>query len=191
MGLAPFAVNLMPPSLLNDRAEKARIPFIAAAGVLLSLGLVLVMLAVNREVSVVSAQRDALQVRADALNSLDKKVTAAAAKVAEAQTEAESFRKLLAARAVAAQRINAVRDSLAPGMWIDKWSDDRIVIRYWKDRIRTEAGKTAGERVVEKLKGKAVVASDADGKKAVKIADMSAIGKDGLVEQVTIEVKFK
>ena len=76
-------------------------------------------------------------------------------------------------------------------MWIEKWADDRIVIRYWKDRIKAEAGKTVGERVVEKLKGKPVVASDADGKKAVKIADMSAIGKDGLVEQVTIEVKFK
>ena len=191
LGQAPFAVNLMPPSLLSDRAEKARIPFVAAAGVLLSLGLVLVMMAVNRETSVLVAQRDALQVRADALKSLDKKVTAAAAKVEAAEAEAESFRKLLGARAVAAQRVNAVRDSLAPGMWIEKWADDRIVIRYWKDRIKAEAGKTVGERVVEKLKGKTVVASDADGKKAVKIADMSVIGKDGMVEQVTIEVKFK
>ena len=191
MEQAQFAVNLMPPSLVSDRAEKARIPFIAAAGVLLSLGLILVMLAVNRETSVIIAQRDEIQVRADALNSFDKKVTAAEAKVGEAEAEAESFRKLLAARAVAAQRINAVRDSLVPGMWIEKWADDRIVIRYWKDRVKAEAGKTVGERVVEKLKGKPVVASDADGKKAVKIADMSAIGKDGLVEQVTIEVKFK
>ena len=191
IGQAQFAVNLMPPSLVSDRAEKARIPFIAAAGVLLSLGLVLVMLAVNRETSVIIAQRDGIQVRADALDSLDKKVTAAEARVETAEAEAESFRKLLASRAVAAQRINAVRDSLVPGMWIEKWADDRIVIRYWKDRVKAEAGKTVGERVVEKLKGKAVVASDADGKKSVKIADMSAIGKDGLVEQVTIEVKFK
>ena len=66
------------------------------------------------------------------------------------------------------------------------------MVRYWKDRIKTEAGqKAVGERVVEKLKGKAVVDSDADGKKLVKIADMSAVGKDGQVEQITIEVKFK
>lgn len=191
-GLAPFAVNLLPPSLLNDRAEKARIPFIAAAGVTLALGLVLCILAVNHETAVIVAQRDAVQVRADALGSFDKKVTAAGAKVEASEAEAESFRRLLAARAVAAQRVNAVRDSLIPGMWIERWEPGRIVVRYWKDRIKTEAGqKTVGERVVEKLKGKAVVDSDADGKKLVKIADMSAVGKDGQVEQITIEVKFK
>lgn len=191
-GTAPFAVNLLPPSLLNDRAEKARIPFIAAAGVTLALGLVLCILAVNHETAVIVAQRDAVQVRADALGSFDKKVTAAGAKVEVSEAEAESFRKLLAARAVAAQRVNAVRDSLIPGMWIERWEQGRIVVRYWKDRIKTEAGqKTVGERVVEKLKGKAVVDSDADGKKLVKIADMSAVGKDGQVEQITIEVKFK
>ena len=191
-GTAPFAVNLLPPSLLNDRAEKARIPFIAAAGVTLALGLVLCILAVNHETAVIVAQRDAVQVRADALGSFDKKVTAAGAKVEASEAEAESFRRLLAARAVAAQRVNAVRDSLIPGMWIERWEPGRIVVRYWKDRIKTEAGqKTVGERVVEKLKGKAVVDSDADGQKLVKIADMSAVGKDGQVEQITIEVKFK
>ena len=191
-GVAQFAINLLPPSLVEDRAEKARIPFIAAAGVLLSLGLVLVMLAVNRETAVLVAQRDAVQVRADSLASFDKKATAAQERVETAQADAELFRKLLSARSSAVQRLNAVRDSLAPGMWIEKWDADRIAIRYWKDRVKSEKGqKTVGERVVEKLKGKQVVDSDASGKKLVKIADMSAIGKDGQVEQFTIEVKFK
>ena len=101
------------------------------------------------------------------------------------------MRKLLAARSVAVDRVNAVRGSLAPGMWIEKWEEGRVTVRYWKDRIKAEAGKTVGERVVEKLKGKAVVAVGADGKKSVKIADMSSIGKDAQVEQITIEVKFK
>ena len=150
------------------------------------------MLAVNHETAVIVAQRDAIQVRADSLAGFDKKVTAAAAKVEEAKAEAEKFRGLLAARSTAVQRVNAVRDSLIPGMWIEKWEADRIAIRYWKDRVKAEAGqKTVGERVVEKLKGKAVVDSDANGKKLVKIADMSTIGKDGQVEQFTIEVKFK
>ena len=191
-GLARFAVNLLPPSLVEDREEKARIPFIVAAGVLFTLGLVLVMLAVNRETSVIVAQRDALQARAGSLASFDKKVTAAQAGVEAAQAEAERFRALLAARSSAVQRLNAVRESLVPGMWIEKWDADRIAIRYWKDRVKSEPGqKTVGERVVEKLKGKAVVDADANGKKLVKIADMSAIGKDGQVEQFTIEVKFR
>ena len=189
--LAPFAVNLLPPSLVADRAERARIPFLAAAGVALALGLVLVMLAVRHETELIVAQRDALQGSVSALSSFDKKVTAAQAKVDAAQAEAEKFRRLLASRSSAVQRLNAVRDSLVPGMWVEKWAADRIVIRYWKDRVKAEAGKTVGERVVEKLKGKAVVATGADGKKCVKIADMAAVGKESQVVQVTIEVKFK
>ena len=190
--LVPFAINLLPPSLVEDRAERARIPFIAAAGILLSAGLVLVMLAVWRETEVIVARRDAIQGRTNALVAFDRKVTAAQAKVETAQAEADVFRKLLASRATAVQRLNAVRDSLVPGMWIEKWEGNRIVIRYWKDRIKAESGKkTAGERVIEKLKGKAVVAANEKGEKIVKIADMSAVGKDGQVEQFTIEVKFR
>ena len=190
-GLAPFAINLLPPSLVEDRAERARIPFLIAAGAALAVGLVLVMLAVRHETELITAQRDALQGGVSTLSTFDKKVTAAQAKVDAAQAEATEFGDLLASRSTAVQRLNAVRDSLIPGMWIEKWEADRVVIRYWKDRIKAEAGKTVGERVVEKLKGKAVVAAGADGKKSVKIADMSSIGKDAQVEQITIEVKFK
>ena len=191
-GFARFAINLLPPSLVEDRAERAKVPFIAAAGVLLALGLVLIMLAVRHETEVIIARRDAVQSRADTLSGFDKQVTAAQAKVEATQAEAGVFRKLLASRALAVQRLNAVRDSLVPGMWIEKWESDRIVIRYWKDRVKAESGKkTAGERVVEKLKSKAVVAVNEKGEKLVKIADMSAIGKDGPVEQFTIEVKFR
>ena len=190
-GRAPFAINLLPPLLVEDRAERARIPFLIAAGATLAIGLVLVMLAVGHETELIAAQRDALQGSVNTLSAFDKKITAAQAKVDAAQAEAAEFGGLLASRSTAVQRLNAVRDSLIPGMWIEKWEADRVVIRYWKDRIKAEAGKTVGERVVEKLKGKAVVAAGADGKKSVKIADMSSIGKDAQVEQITIEVKFK
>lgn len=80
-------------------------------------------------------------------------------------------------------------------MWVEKWEADRISIRYWKDRFEKKPGgvkasgekaKTLGEQVVERLKGEAIVDRD-----SVKISDMSAIGKDGQVEQVTILLKFK
>ena len=190
-GASSLAVNLLPPSLVEDRAEKARIPFLAAAGATLALGLVLVMLATRNETGLIVAQRDALQERVNALAAFDKKVTAAQGRVSAAQAEAEELRTLLASRSTAVQRLNAVRDSLVPGMWIEKWEADRIVVRYWTDVVKGEGGKTVGERVVEKLKAKAVVAADASGKKLVKIADMSSVGKDAQVEQVTIEVKFK
>ena len=70
-------------------------------------------------------------------------------------------------------------------MWVEKWEDGRIVVRSWTDRVKAEGGKTAGERVVEKLKAKAAVV-----KNSVKISSMSTIGKGGQVEQMTIEVRF-
>ena len=186
-GVSHFAVNLLPPSLVAERAEKARIPFLIAAGVGLVAALVLVKLAVDHETDVITAQRDAVQdERVRQLASFDTKITAAAAAFEKDLEAAQATGDRLARRSAVLQSFNAVRESLAPGMWIEKWEPNRISVRYWKDRVKADGGKTVGERVVEKLKGKAVVVPE-----SVKIADMSAIGKDGAVEQVTIEVKFK
>ena len=184
-GAARFAVNLLPPSIVEERAEKAKIPVVAAAGVALVAALALVMLAFNRQADVLTAQRDAVATRVDALDALDKKVKAATEKLEAAEGEAETLRRLLLGRCAAVQRLNAVRSSLTPGMWIEKWGEDRIFVRYWKDRVKGASGKTPGELVVDKLKSRPIIAKD-----SVKIADMSAIGKDGPVVQVTIELKF-
>ena len=185
-GASRFAINLLPPALVEERAERAKIPLVIAAGVALVVALVLVILSVNRDTEILVAQRDAVQTTVDSLSSFDKKVKAAETQLAEASADAERLRGLLAGRSAAVQRLNALRGSLVPGMWIEKWDADRVTIRYWKDRIKAVAGKTAGELVVDKLKGKTNVVRE-----SVKIADMSAIGKDASVEQVTIEVKFK
>ena len=182
---ARFVVNLMPPSLVEARAEKAKIPFIAAAGVALALGLVGVMLGVRHETSVIVAQRDAVAAKASQLDSFDKRVKAAEKKLEEAKAAAEEIGRKLESRSAAVRRLMAVRESLLPGMWVEKWEDGRILVRSWTDRVKAEGGKTAGERVVEKLKAKAAVVKD-----SVKISSMSAIGKDGQVEQMTIEVRF-
>ena len=185
-GSARFAINLLPPALVQERAEKAKIPVLIGAGVAVVAALALVMLAVNHETAVIEAQRDAVKSRVDGLSAFDKKVVTAQEGVDAALAEAGEFRKLLAARSTAVQRINAVRAALVPGMWIERWDADRIAIRYWKDRVKAEAGKTVGERVVEKLKSRPAI-----DRESVKIADMSSIGKDGQVAQVTIEVKFR
>ena len=186
-GQSRFAVNLLPPSLVAERAEKARIPFLVVGGLAIVAGLLLVKFGVDHSTSVVEAQRDAVQdERVQQLRSFDKKITAAATAFQADRAAAEKIGAQLARRSAALQALNAVRNSLVPGMWIQKWETGRITIRYWKDRVKSDGGKTVGERVVEKLKGKPVVVPE-----SVKIADMSAVGKDGQVEQVTIEVKFK
>ena len=184
--LARFAVNLLPPSLVEERAEKAKIPFVIAAGVAVVAALVLSMLAIDHQAAVLVARRDAVQTRVQALNASDRRVAAAQTKFDAAMAESEALRKLLVVRAAAAQRVNAVRDSLLPGMWIDRWADGRVTVRYWNDRVKGQSGKTPGELVVDKLKGRPCI--DAD---AVKIADMSALGKDEQVKQFTVELKYK
>ena len=183
---ARFAINLLPPSLVEARAEAAKIPFVAAAGCAFVAALVLVMLGFGRQTAVVEAQRDAVSAKVERLGSFDKKVAAAAEKFAAAEAEAQKLAKLMQSRSAAVQRMNAVRSSLVPGMWVDRWSSQKITIRDWRDRVKGASGKTAGELVIEKLKSRSAI--DAA---SVKIADMSSVGKDSQVEQFSVELKFK
>ena len=194
-GAARYAVNLLPPSLVEARAEKAKIPFVIAAGIAFVAALVLVMLGIDHQTAVVTAQRDAVSGKVTQLESFDKRVKAANEKFESAIAAAQVVGQQLEQRSVAVRRLNAVRNSLFQGMWIEKWDADRISVRYWKDRFDKRAGgekkagekaKTLGEQVVERLKGEAVI-----DRESVKISDMSAIGKDGQVEQVTIQLRFK
>ena len=186
-GAARFAINLLPPSLIEARAEKAKIPFIAGAGVAFVAALVFVMMAANRQTAVVVAQRDAVEGKLAQLESAEKKVKVAAESFAAAEGEVKVVGERLEKRSAAVRRLNAVRDSLLQGMWIEKWEEDRVSIRYWKDRFKADGKETVGEQFVSRLKGK----SDVIDKDSVKISDMSALGKDGLVAQVTVQLKFK
>ena len=185
-GLAAFSINLLPPSLVEARKEKARIPFVIAAGAAAAAGLALVMLAVGHDTEVVIAQRDAVQRKVDTMLSFDRKIKAADEKLAAAREESAELCRLMLERSAAVRRLNAVRSSLLPGMWIEKWEGGRIAIRYWKDKVKAVPGKTAGELVAEKLGGRPFVE-----KGSVKIADMSTIGKHAQVAQFTLEVRFK
>ena len=186
-GLARFQINLLPPSIVAARAEKAKIPFVVAAGVALVAGLVLVMLGIDNETASLVAQRDAVEAKAQELAGFEKKVKAAEDRLAGDLASAETFRALVAGRTSAAQRLLAVRNALAPFMWIEKWEQGRLTVRYWKDAVKTPSGKTPGEIFVDKLKGRPAVIDPA----SVKIADMSAVGKNAQVAQFTVELKFK
>ena len=187
---ARFAINLLPPSIVEARAEKARIPVLATGAALVVVALAVVFIAIGHSTTVVESELEAVKARSESLKNFDGRVKKATGEFESVQAEAESLRKLLASRSAATVAMNAVRSSLLPGMWIEKWADGKVTIRGWKDRIRKSMesvkGKTAGELVAERLRGKAAVDPA-----TVKISDMSSIGKDGLVEQFTVELKFK
>ena len=183
---ARFSINLLPPALVAAKAEKAKIPFVIAGGAALVAALVFSMLAISHQADVESARRDAVAGVVNSLNAADQRVQNATKKLEAAQADAEALRALLVKRSAAAQRVSAVRDSLPDGMWIEKWEDNRITVRFWTDSVKSSAGKPPAEIVEGKLKGRPVI--DAD---SVKIADMSSVGKDGQVMQFTVELKFK
>ena len=185
-GQAHFRVNLLPQSIVDARAEKAKIPFVAAAGVALVVGIVLAMLGFDNGAAALMARRDAAAAKAGELDGFARKVKAAEGRLDGECAAADAFRALLARRTAATLRLLSLRDSLEPGMWLEKWENGRIAVRYWKDRVKDNGGKTPGERMVDRLRTKPAVVPE-----SVRISDMSAIGKDGQVAQFTVEVAFK
>ncbi len=190
-GFAQFAINLLPPSIVKERADVARIPFVAAGAVMLVASLVLVLFTAKHDATVAEAERDAVQAEAQKLQNAESKVKAAASEEERELARAESFRELFAKRGSAVAKMSAVRSALGSEMWIEKWEGDRITIRGWHDDVesliaRTKTGGSTAAQIIEaRLKGSPFVDP-----KSVKIESMTSVGKDALLDQIVVVVKF-
>lgn len=200
-GNAPISINLLPPSILAERAEVKRIPVLAVAGVALVAALAGVLFAVNHSIDVIDAQTDSISGMASSLKSFEAKIKTAEAAADEQFAESSAMRDLVFKRVSLAAHLHAVRFALEkdskgePLLWIEKWEDGKVTIRGWKDRVKTfidnAAAKGASERtapeiVVARLKAHPAVVAD-----SVKVTDMSTLGKDGSIEQFAVELEFK
>ena len=179
---AAIAINLMPASLLDARAEVARIPFVGVAAGLFVAAAVCVLLGVNHDVTVEEAKLEAIQGTVAQLQSNQRKIESAVADVTAREADAQELRDLIKRRNVLGPRFNAVCQALGDELWIEKWEqvkktvtlpDDpsksnkarkgepataevivrRVMIRGWKDDIATFVRKEA------KSDGKAKTAS--------------------------------
>ncbi len=197
VGRARLAINLMPPSLLDARAEVARIPFVAAGAAAFVAAGVCLLLAINHGSSVVQARLERAEERANALKRVETRVKAASAAEAETAAEAGALRDLLVRRGAAVVRLNALRQAIGDDLWIERWQDGRATIRGWKDRVdaftervaaRAGDGKrrTAPEIVTARLKANPAVDPE-----SVNVTSSSELGKDGCLKQFIVELKFK
>ena len=191
-GLATFAINLLPPSLIKERADVARIPFVAIGAVSLVAALVLVMLAAHRGAAEAEAESAAVSAEASRLRSAESKVKDAIAAEEREAAKADLFKDLFNKRALSVAKIMAIRSALGNEMWIEKWEGDRITIRGWSDDLKTlvsrtkTGGSTAAQIIEARLKGSPVVDPA-----SVKIESMTDVGKDAALKQIVVVVKFK
>ena len=190
-GLARIAINLLPPSLVKERADVAKIPFVAVGAVSLVAALVLVLLSAKNGAAVAVAERDAVQGIAKSLKSVDDKVKAAAKDEERAKARADEFRELFAKRGLAIAKLQSLRQALGSEMWIEKWEGDRVTIRGWHDDVESlisrskTGGSTAAQIIEARLKGSPFVDPS-----SVKIESMTSVGKDALLDQIVVVVRF-
>ena len=190
-GAAQYSINLLPQSIIDERTEVKRIPFVAAAGAAFVAAAVCALLAVGHGKEVIESRLDAADAKARELQDWKGRVDKAQKAAGETLAEAESLRTMAMRRASSVMRLNAVRQAIGDDLWVERWQGGSITFRGWKDRVtafaeRVSKGQTAPEIVVSRLKANPVVDPE-----SVKVVDMTAFGKDGCLEQFTVELKFK
>ena len=189
-GLGRFAINLLPPSLGEARAEKAKIPFVVTGGLALIAALAITAVSINRQATAVEERRDAVAADLNRMRGEDRQM-AAAQKALEAQQEkAAAFGRLVASRTASLRRLGAVCKALEgrPGTWIDRWDASGVTIRQWNDKAQAKGGKTAAESIAGAIGSNDTNVID---RASVKITSMSEIGKGAQVKQFTVEFKCK
>lgn len=191
-----FKINLLPPSIVQAKAEMAKIPYLIAGGIGLVASLVLVGLSIGGTTAELETRLNEARDVESRLSSMAGQIKKATAELEEKQAEVDAIRALIDSRAKALNRLKDVRASLAEGMWITSWEtkvdagvkSDVLKIRFWKDGVKVaDEKKTVGELVEEKLRKKDSVA---DGDDSVKTTGSARIA-DGLAEELTVGVKFK
>ena len=190
-GLATFSINLLPPSLIKERADVARIPFVAIGAVAFIAAFALVMLAARRSETMAEAENSAVSAEASRLRSVESKVKDAVAVEEREAAKADVFKTLLLKRNLSVGKLMAIRTALGNEMWIEKWEGDRITVRGWADDLKTlvsrtkTGGSTAAQILEARIKGSPVVDPS-----SVKIESMTDVGKDAALKQIVVVVKF-
>ena len=187
-GNAPIAINLLPPSLIEQRAEVRKIPVVAVGAIAFAISSVCWLMSMNHSIEVVEAQNESIAGMDAELTSLKSKVDKAVKALGAQKVESDEMRKILSKRIAPVWQLDAVRDCLGDFLWIEKWEKGKITIRGWSDKISKSLGNnTAEDFVAENLRHRPnFVKAD-----SVKIGALPPLGKDGCLQQFEVELEFQ
>ena len=185
-GQATIAITLMPASLLDARAEVARIPFVGAAALLFVVALVCVLLGFKHDVAVEEAKFEAIQGEVSQLQSNQRRIESATADLNAKEAAAAELKGLIQRRSVLGPRFNAICQALGDELWVEKWEQvkktvtqpvdtskpgkrraepvttevivRRVTIRGWKDDIANFVKKAAAKSEGESKTASMIVA---------------------------------
>ncbi len=196
-GNAPISINLLPPSLIEERAEVKKIPVVAVAAVSLVAACVCGLLGMYHEIDVVNEQQTAIQGVGSSVQKFEKAIKAAQLGVDEQAAKADELLNLLFMRARTIAQLNTVRQAIGNDLWIERWGDGRVTIRGWRDRsdafverAKSKGAKetTAQDLVIARLKANAIVEPDSVAQDELKEPN---VGKGDSVEQFAVKLQFK
>jgi type IV pilus assembly protein PilM len=122
-GLAPIAINLLPPSILEARAEVARIPFVGVAAACVIAAAVCWLFAAQSETETTKEKNEEIAAKAESLKSVKTRVESAKKKSDDAFAAAEDLAKRLSLRARTVERVRILKRTLEPDLWIARWED--------------------------------------------------------------------
>ena len=151
-GQAALGINLMPPSILEAKAEVARIPFVAvgAAAFLAAFGIWYV--AASSEASATEEKVPAVTQKANAAKAAKAAVEESTAEEKTAAEELAGLTALLPRRDASLRHLAMVREVIGENLWIAKWEDSEIEVEPPKDESEDNGyGYDDGEVVKTKV----------------------------------------
>lgn len=152
-GAAKVEINLMPPNLVDKKTFRRRIPFFAIAGVALVGAAFFALLAGGVKSEYAAKGKSDVDSRLSKFSSTSKQIAAEGENRAAVIAELEQYRKLIEDRTLMVQRLDAIRASMLPGMWVVSMTSNpgeatvEIVCRGFTDALQKseKGGKTAPE----------------------------------------------
>ena len=195
-GGAAIAVDLMPQSVLDAKAEKKKLCVSAVSGAIATVAMSAIYACLVHGQSVLKEHVAERESRVSALRSMAAKIKKAEAGFEETRSRAEALRATMRRRGAAVWRINAVKQAIGGNeLWIYCWEGDRVTIRGWRDRVEAFAERAASKSesgkkqpVTEIVKNRLLANPLVE---SAKIVDEQGLGRDKCIQQFIVELKFK